>query len=56
MPCRTIAYTGPKTEAALKSWLDARRAVNPAVESTVLEILADVTERGDEALDRKSVV
>ncbi|EPR30617.1 Histidinol dehydrogenase [Alkalidesulfovibrio alkalitolerans DSM 16529] len=50
MPCRTIAYTGPETEAALKSWLDARRAADPAVERTVLDILADVTARGDEAL------
>ncbi|EPR37419.1 Histidinol dehydrogenase [Desulfovibrio sp. X2] len=50
MPCRTIRHNGPDSIADIRCWLDARRRTDASVESTVLEILADVARRGDEAL------
>lgn len=50
MPCREIAYAGPKDRPALRAWLRGRENPGDNVEALVRDILAAVRDRGDEAL------
>jgi histidinol dehydrogenase len=50
MPCLTISYASPADWPALRDRLAPRRNPGESVESRVLDILAQVRERGDDAL------
>ncbi|WP_272700077.1 histidinol dehydrogenase [Desulfovibrio sp. Fe33] len=50
MPCRDLTYTNPEDWTAIGAWLEKRKDPDTKVDSIVRNILADVRERGDEAL------
>ncbi|WP_462327694.1 histidinol dehydrogenase [Desulfobaculum sp.] len=50
MPCRKIAYCGPEDFDGIRQWLSGRDNPGHDVDALVLDILADVRERGDEAI------
>lgn len=50
MPCRIIDYKGPDDAKRLARWLSGREGGQEGVEGAVREIMAQVRERGDQAL------
>jgi len=50
MPCNLLTYAGPQDWAPIAARMDQRRDPDAKVDAIVRDILADVKDRGDEAL------
>ena len=50
MPCRELTYTARKDWADIANWLEQRKDPDTKVDGIVRDILADVKNRGDEAI------
>jgi len=50
MPCRELTYTSTKDWNDIESWLEQRKDPDTNVDALVRDILADVKDRGDEAV------
>jgi len=50
MPCRELTYTAQEDWPAIANWLEQRKDPDTKVDAIVRDILADVKDRGDDAI------